>query len=87
MSVELIPSDEMTTLKSASEVKQVADKAQDILEKQSVAYLINEAANTGSHMVTWPKPMSKELMSVLEAQGYKILKSTTYDNRYTIKGF
>jgi len=87
MSVELIPSDEMTTLKPASEVKTIADEAEEILEQQSVAYLINEAANTGSHMVVWSKSISDELKQVLEGQGYKVIKSNTYPNRYTIKGF
>ena len=71
----LIPIDEMTTLKSASEVKAVADEAISIHEQQSVAALINQAANSGQHSVIWNRPMTDELKKVLEGQGYKITKN------------
>lgn len=71
----LIPIDEMTTLKSASEVKAVADEALKIQEQQAAAALINQAANAGAHSVIWNRPMSDELEKTLTAQGYKILKN------------
>lgn len=71
----LIPIDEITTLKSASEVKAVADEALKIHEEQTVAALINQAANSGQHSVIWNRPMSEELEKTLKAQGYKILKN------------
>ena len=51
----LIPTDEMTELKSASAVGEVANEAVAIIEKQTVAYAINQAANTGEHSITYSK--------------------------------
>ena len=69
---ELIPKEEIIELKSASAVKAVADGAIAIIEKQQVAALINNAANTGQHEAIWQHPLSDELLKTLEAQGYKV---------------
>ena len=83
---QLIPTDELSTLKSASEVKKVADEAIDIHEEQSVARLINLAANTGEHSAIWEHPLSEHLEKVLKGQGYKITKMSP-EFLYRIEGF
>lgn len=82
----LIPTDELSTLKSASDVKEVADAAVKIHEEQSVARLINLAANTGEHQAIWEHPLSPELKKVLEGQGYKVTKMSP-EFLYRIEGF
>lgn len=71
---ELIPKEEMATLKSAAEVKEIADKAIELQDIASAAHLINEAANTGQHMAVWGHPLTDELRKALEGQGYKVTK-------------
>ena len=71
---KLIPIDEMDVLKSASEVKTVADAALQLQDEASAAHLINEAANTGQHMALWRRPMSDALKQTLEGQGYKVTR-------------
>lgn len=86
----LIPMDELTILKSASEVKAVADEAVQIIEQQTMAAAINSAANTGQHSITWSKPISDALKAVLEGQGYTVTKNNrAADPNYswTISGF
>lgn len=86
----LIPMDELTVLKSASEVKAVADEAVQIIEQQTMAAAINSAANTGQHSITWSKPISDALKAVLEGQGYTVTKNNrAADPNYswTISGF
>ena len=86
----LIPMDELTILKSANEVKAVADEAVQIIEQQTMAAAINSAANTGQHSITWSKPISDALKAVLEGQGYIVTKNNrAADPNYswTISGF
>ena len=86
----LIPMDELTELKAASEVKAVADEAVQIIEQQTMAAAINSAANTGQHSITWSKPISDALIAVLEGQGYRVTKNNrAADPSYswTISGF
>ena len=73
----LIPIDEITQLKSASDVSTVANEAVKIIEEETVAAAINTAANTGAHSITWSKTLSDELIKTLESQGYKV----THNNR------
>ena len=68
----LIPVNEMGTLKSASDVKTIAENATLEQEKISVAQVINLAANTGVMHAFYNSPMSDELIQVLEDEGYKI---------------
>lgn len=71
----LIPMDEMTELKSASMVCEVADEAAAIHEEQSIAALINQAANSGQHSVLYSKMISAHMQEVLEGQGYSLIKN------------
>lgn len=87
---ELIPISDIDVLKSAAEVKAVANEAVAIHEKNAVARLINLAANTGAHSAVWEHPISDALKSVLEGQGYKVTKqhnAADPDMIYTISGF
>ena len=86
---QLIPKEEMAVLKSAAEVKQVADEAIELQDIASAAYIINEAANTGSHIAIWRHPVSDELRKTLEGQGYKITRRSQYPDveQWAITGF
>lgn len=67
---------QMCDLVTAAEAKAVADEAPFVLEKQSVAYAINSAANTGAHEVTWSKPLSPEMIDLLKENGYHVIQNT-----------
>lgn len=90
MASELIPEEELVELKSATEVKDVADAAPSILEEQSCAHLINTAANSGAHFVVYQHDMSEDLKSKLEEKGYKVYSNTKAadpQQQWIIKGF
>ena len=79
--VELVP---------ASEAKAIADAAPFILEKQSVAHAINNAANTGAHSVRWSKPLSDDMIALLKENGYTVTKNSRAADpnvSWTIAGF
>lgn len=71
---ELIPISEISVLRPASEVKAVADEAMQIIEKESIARLINIAANSGQHSAIWEHPMSAEVKTLVEGQGYRVTR-------------
>ncbi len=68
----LIPKEEMTTLKSAAEVKEISEQAELIQEEMSVAATINGAANTGVNSIFWYQRLSKTLKEKLEEMGYTV---------------
>lgn len=70
--MSLIPREELTTLKSASEVRSVAESAYEIHEEMSVAHDINTAANSGEKSVTVVRNLSESILSKLKANGYTI---------------
>ena len=70
--MSLIPREELTTLKSASDVRLVADSAYEIHEEMSVAHDINTAANSGDKSVAVVRKLSENLTVKLKAHGYKI---------------
>lgn len=75
--MSLIPKDELSQLKSASAVKSVADTALDEQLEMEAAYVINTAANTGLHSVSWAKEMPESLKTTLEGKGYQVLSDNT----------
>ena len=86
----LIPMDEMTELKSAAEVAEVAKEADAIHEEQSIAALINQAANAGQHSVICSKPISDAMQAKLKSKGYKLipnLHAADPKTSWTIAGF
>lgn len=70
--MSLIPQDELTTLKSATEVKSVASTAALDQETNTVAYYINSAANTGNTQVLINHKLSTELADTLKSKGYAL---------------
>lgn len=78
--MSLIPREELTTLKPASDVRNVADSAYEIHEEMSVAHDINTAANSGEKSITIVRKLSENLESKLKAKGYTI---TTASENYT----
>lgn len=67
-----IPQNEMTTLKTAADVKTVASGAVAELEEMQVAACINEAANTGAYEAVYCKPISAALRTKLTGNGYTL---------------
>ena len=67
-----IPQDEMTTLKTASAVKTIAEGAVAELEEMQIAHCINEAANTGETEAYYAKPISSAMLTKLESNGYDV---------------
>ena len=86
--MSLIPKEEMTELKLASEVKTVADGAVAEIREMEAANLINSAANTGTHTAVWAKEMPDTLKSTLESKGYQVLSdnSAADPSKYWIIG-
>ena len=85
---ELIPIEDISTLKSASEVREVAKEAESLHTKAAVARLINLAANTGLNVAIWEHPMDDTIKTLLEGQGYAVTKvkhSASRDSQYRIE--
>lgn len=70
--MSLIPREELTTLKFASEVRSVAESAYEIHEEMSIAHDINTAANSGEKSVAVVRKLSESIISKLKANGYTI---------------
>lgn len=62
-------------LVDASEAKKKADEAPFILEQQSVAHAINNAANTGTYSVRWSRELSDDMVELLKSKGYTVVKN------------
>ena len=76
----LIPVDEYATLKSASEVKSVADSSQLEYEKMSIAKLINSSANSGQYEILYNHDISEAMLDALKGQGYKVTRRPLPDH-------
>ncbi len=84
----LIQSKDMTTLYAADTLVDVADCAELAHEQMSIAHALNNAANTGEYSTEWNKPISKEMMQILESYGYLVETRTDTsitDSMYIIK--
>lgn len=68
----LIPQDELNQLKNASEVETVANTAEQTIQEQAVAYLINTAANTGLHECQFNGILTEDTITALEGKGYTV---------------
>lgn len=62
-------------LVTASEAKTMADEAPFILEQQSVAHAINNAANTGTYSLRWSRELSDAMVELLKSKGYTVYKN------------
>lgn len=79
--MSLVKREDMTTLRPASEAKATAATAEDDLQIQSIAYLINEAANTGLYRVVYQQHLRENVKKTLESNGYtiKYVNNNSYD--------
>lgn len=86
----LIPQNELNQLIAASAAKDVADTAEQTIQEQAVAYLINTAANTGLHECQFNGILTEETISVLEGKGYTVTPKTDIaveGTQFVIGGF
>jgi hypothetical protein len=79
--MSLVKREDMATLRPASEAKATAATAEDDLQIQSIAYLINEAANTGLCRVIYQQHLRENVKKTLESNGYtiKYVNNNSYD--------
>lgn len=85
-----IPADQLTILIDSQAARVIANEAPQIHERQSMAYCINTAVNTGLHETLWQHPLSQELKAELEALGYQVrndAKSADPNTAWIIGGF
>ena len=71
----MFPRDEMTTLHTADECKGVASEAAEDQQLAEVAYLINNAANTGETTARYLQKLLPEVKAELESKGYSLRNS------------
>lgn len=64
--------EDLTSLRPASELASVAADAEKIQELNAVAHQCNCAANTGATELTWSMPLFPETIAELEANGYEL---------------
>lgn len=79
--MSLVPRDEMTTLRSASESASTAKTAEDDVQLLAVAHAINQAANTGLYQVVFQTKLRENVKAELESKGYtiKYISNNAYD--------
>jgi len=85
-----IPSDQLTILIDSQAARVIANEAQQTHERQSVAYCINTAVNTGLHETLWQHPLSETMKAELISLGYQIrsdAKSADPNTAWIIGGF
>lgn len=68
----LVPKDQMTILRSASESKSTAQSAEKDIQMQAIAYAINNAANTGLYEVIFQEKLIDGVKAELEGKGYVV---------------
>ena len=64
--------EELNTLHSAAQVKVVSEAAFEIQQRNSIARLINLAANVGEKSAIWNHPITDSIKKELEGQGYEL---------------
>ena len=67
-----IERDDMNKLHSASECAEVAAVAEDEIQLSAVAYLINNAANTGLYKAEFLQKLRPAVKEQLESKGYTL---------------
>lgn len=80
-----IDRDDMTTLHPASECAQVASTAEDDIQLSAVAYLINNAANTGLYKAEFLQKLRPAVKEQLESNGYKLRYSGGADPESSVE--
>lgn len=67
-----VPRDEMNVLHAASELQTVAATSAEDAQKASIAYSLNNAANTGEYVVVWIGALLDSVKEAIEDEGYTI---------------
>ena len=80
-----IPRDEMNQLHSASELQSISEDSEVSAQLESIAYSLNNAANTGETAVTWLGNMFDANKTTLEAQGYTVDLVELQDGSFATK--
>ena len=82
--MSLIPKDQMTELFSASQVAETASTAEEDIQLKSVAFAINQAANTGLYRIIYQEKLKDSVKEALEAKGYtiKYVDNNAYDMQH-----
>lgn len=70
--MSLVPKDEMTTLRSASDSRTTAQTAEKDIQIQAIAYAINTAANTGLTETLFQSQLVDGVKEELESKGYTV---------------
>lgn len=70
--MSLVPKDEMTTLRSASDSRDTAETAEKEIQLKAVAFAINSAANTGEFRTVFQGTLIDDVRSELESNGYEL---------------
>lgn len=77
---ELIDISQISTLHEAEVVKQVALGAEFTHEKNTIARIINTAANAGQTSVVYNHDISDAVLGELDGAGYKVIKPNNVAN-------
>jgi hypothetical protein len=75
----MIAKEDMSILISAQEAKAQAATALDDIEEMTIAYAINNAANTGEARLKYTGYMSPYIISKLKGLGYTVESVTSKD--------
>lgn len=82
--MSLVPKDEMTTLRSASDSRATAQSAEKDIQLQAIAYAINTAANTGLTETMFQSKLLDGVKDELEGKGYTVrfVDNNSYDREH-----
>lgn len=82
--MSLVPREEMTTLRSASDSRATAQSAEKDVQLMAVAHLINQAANTGEYQVIFQTKFVDGVKEELESKGYTVrfVDNNAYDMQH-----
>lgn len=77
---------DLCILKTAAEIRTVANDADKELELSRIAFAINTAANSGEYQVEWVDKISDDAKTALESKGYTLeTKIVALSTHYIIK--
>lgn len=90
---DLIDDSSIHDLRSAEEIRKIADDASEARQLRNIAYELNSSANVGITSIVYNDQLDDEVIKVLEGQGYSVTRTaqpTNYwddfsDYQYMIK--
>lgn len=80
----MIPVDELHILKSADELKSIADTAHIDMQRMAIARALNDAANTHSYEITYNGHIYDDIKKELEEKEYTVSPDPLCPDQYTI---